>query len=90
MRVALGASRWRVARQMLAESALLGVFAVPLGLLIANVGTALLRAGMPPDEIPYYIQWRVDWRTTAFVIGIAVLTAVIFGLSTFWLSWQWK
>lgn len=80
IRASLGAGKGRIIRQLLAESALLGLAAVPLGLLIANVGTALLRAGMPPDDVPYYIQWRVDWRTTLYTAGVAVLAAVIFGL----------
>ena len=80
IRASLGAGKGRIIRQLLAESALLGVFAVPLGLATANIGTALLRAGMPPDEIPYYIQWRVDWRTTLYTAGVAVLAAMIFGL----------
>lgn len=80
IRASLGAGKGRIIRQLLTESALLGVLAVPIGLAIANIGTALLRAGMPPDEIPYYIQWRVDWRTTLYTAGVAVLAAVIFGL----------
>ncbi|MDQ3169666.1 MAG: ABC transporter permease [Acidobacteriota bacterium] len=80
IRASLGAGKGRIVRQLLAESALLGVLAIPFSLGVAYIGTALLRAGIPPDNVPYYIQWRVDWRTTAFVIAIAVLTAVTFGL----------
>ena len=80
IRASLGAGKGRIVRQLLTESALLGVLSIPFSLIVANIGTALLRAGMPPDNVPYYIQWRVDWRTTSFVIAIAVLTAVIFGL----------
>jgi predicted permease len=80
IRASLGAGKGRIIRQLLAESALIGLFAVPLGLVIANIGTALLRAGIPPDDVPYYIQWRVDLRTTLYTIAVAVLTAMIFGL----------
>ena len=80
IRASLGAGKWRIVRQLLAESALMGAFSIPLGLAVANIGTALLRAGMQTDDIPYYIQWRVDWRTTVFTIVVALLTAVIFGL----------
>jgi len=80
IRASLGAGKGRIMRQLLAESALLGVFAVPLGLVVAQIGTALLRAGIPPDDIPYYIQWRVDWRTTLYTLGVALGTAVLFGL----------
>jgi len=81
IRASLGAGKGRMVRQLLSESALLGLLAIPFSLIVANIGTALLRAGIPPDDVPYYIQWRVDWRTTAFTIGIAVLTAVLFGLA---------
>jgi predicted permease len=80
IRASLGAGKGRIVRQLLTESALLGMVAVPLGLVIAQAGTALLRAGIPPDRIPYYIQWRVDWRTTLYTAAVAVGTAVLFGL----------
>ena len=80
IRASLGAGKWRIVRQLLAESAIMGAMAVPLGLVVANIGTALLRAGIQADDIPYYIQWRVDWRTTVFTIAVALVTAVVFGL----------
>ena len=80
IRASLGAGKGRIVRQLLTESAVLGVASIPFGLIVANIGTALLRAGIPPDDIPFYIQWRVDWRTTSFTIGIAVFTAMLFGL----------
>ena len=80
IRASLGAGKWRIVRQLLAESVILGVFAIPLSLVVANAGTALLRAGIQADDIPYYIQWRVDWRTTLFTIGVAIVTAIVFGL----------
>nr|MBA3950159.1 ABC transporter permease [Acidobacteriota bacterium] len=73
IRASLGAGKGRIVRQLLTESAVLGAASIPFGLIVANIGTALLRAGIPPDDVPFYIQWRVDWRTTAFTIGIAVL-----------------
>ena len=80
IRASLGAGKGRIIRQLLVESAVLGVLAIPFSIGIAHIGTALLSAAIPPDNIPYYIQWRVDWRTTSFIIGIAVFTAILFGL----------
>jgi predicted permease len=80
IRAAIGAGRFRIVRQLLTESAALGLAAVPLGLALAALGTRAIRAGVPPDQIPYYVQWRIDWRTTAYTIAIALGTAVVFGL----------
>ena len=35
---------------------------------------------MPPDDVPYYIQWAVDWRSFAYTLVVAVVTAMAFGL----------
>ena len=80
IRASLGAGKGRIVRQLLAESAILGLLAAPLGVGVAHIGTALLRAGIPPDSVPYYVQWRVDWRTTLYTIAVAVGTALLFGL----------
>lgn len=80
IRASLGAGKGRIVRQLVTESAVLGIAAAPFGLVLAHIGTALLRAGIPPDDIPFYIQWHVDWRTTLFTAGAAVGTAMLFGL----------
>ena len=80
IRAAIGAGRGRIIRQLLTESAVLGLASVPLGLALAAVGTRLIAAGIPADQIPYYVQWRIDWRSTAYTIAIALGTAVVFGL----------
>ena len=80
VRAALGAGRGRIIRQLLTESLVLGVLSVPLGILLAVIGTRLIAAGMPPDQVPYYIHWEVDWRAVAYTILVAAGTAVLFGL----------
>ena len=45
-----------------------------------SFGTRLISAQIPPDDIPYYIQWRVDWRSLVYTIAVAVSTALVFGL----------
>src|SRR6185436_6188831 len=77
---ALGAGRGRIVRQLLTESLVLGLLSVPLGILLAVVGTRLIAAGIPPDQVPYYIHWEVDWRAVAYTIVVAAGTAVLFGL----------
>jgi putative ABC transport system permease protein len=80
LRLALGASRARVARQLLAESAILSAAGAVLGLAFAQWGSALLvrqlsgRAAVVLDLSP-------DWRVLTFTGGVAVLTALLFGLA---------
>ncbi len=84
VRAALGAGRARIVRQLLTESAVFGLLSVPLGLVIAYAGTQWLSASMPPDQVPYYIAWRIDWRSIVYAVVIAVGTAVVFGLVPAW------
>ena len=81
VRVAIGAGRGRIVRQLLTESVVLSLAAVPLGIVLAIVGSRLIFAQIPPDDVPYYIEWSVDARSFAYAIGIAVETALIFGLA---------
>ena len=80
VRTAIGAGRMRIVRQLLTESVVLGTASVPLGMVLAEAGTRLIAAQMPADQIPYYIRWDVDGRSLLYAIGVAVATALIFGL----------
>lgn len=84
VRAALGAGRARIVRQLLTESAVFGLMAVPLGLLTAYAGTQALTASMPPDQVPFYITWRIDWRSVVYATVVAVGTTVLFGLVPAW------
>jgi len=84
VRAALGAGRGRIVRQLLTESAVFGLLSVPLGLAIAYAGTQMLTASMPPDQVPYYITWRIDWRSVVYAIVVALGTTVVFGLVPAW------
>jgi putative ABC transport system permease protein len=84
VRAALGAGRSRIVRQLLTESVVFGLLSVPLGLALAYVGTQLLTSAMPPDQVPYYIQWRIDWRSILYAIVASTTTAVVFGLVPAW------
>jgi putative ABC transport system permease protein len=81
VRLALGAGRWRIVRQLLTEGVVLAVVSVPLGLVIALFGLRAISAQIPVDDIPYYIRWQVDARALAYSITIAVSTALVFGLA---------
>ena len=80
VRAALGASRWRVFRQLLTESLLLGVTGGALGLLLAMWGLDLLLAAIPID-LPFWMKFTLDWRVLGFAAGTALLTSLIFGVA---------
>jgi putative ABC transport system permease protein len=80
VRSALGASRWRVVRQMLTESLLLAVVGGALGLLLAEWGVDLILA-FGRDSIPRADEIGLDNRVLVFTLAISALTGVIFGLA---------
>ncbi len=83
VRIALGAGRARLARQMLTESALLALGGAALGSLLAALGTWALAASRAVD-LPLLRTVGVDGKALAFTAGIAALTAVLFGLLPAW------
>ena len=80
LRVALGASRWRIARQLLTESVLLSILGAALGLLFAAWGSALLVGQLTTFRENVFLDVSLDWRVMAFTAGIAVTTALLFGM----------
>ena len=81
MRIALGATRWRVVRQLLVESVLLGALGGVLGLALAAIGVRLFDAAVADIGKPYWIKFTMDYTVFAFLAAICVLTGVLFGLA---------
>jgi len=80
VRVALGATGWRIARQLLAESALLSVCGSVLGLIFARWCARLLVYQMSGADTATALDVSVDWRVLSFTVGLAVATTFLFGI----------
>jgi putative ABC transport system permease protein len=80
VRMALGADRWRVARALLVEAAVLSVLGTGLGLLVGWAGSVVLRGALPVRAPALASAVALDWRVLAFSVGLCVVTTVLFGV----------
>ncbi|MCI0392116.1 MAG: ABC transporter permease [Acidobacteria bacterium] len=91
VRLAVGASRYRLIRQLLTESLMLSLIGGLLGLLLAVWLTDVLAAYSPPTgasggSAPPLLDARLDWRVFAFTTTLSLLTGLLFGLVPAWRS----
>jgi putative ABC transport system permease protein len=81
MRLALGASRARLARQLMTESLLLSALGAVAGLGFARWGSTTLVSQFSTSRDPLILDLSLDWRVLGFTAAIAILTAVLFGVA---------
>ncbi len=82
VRLAIGAGRWRIVRQLLTESAILAMLGGGAGLLVAYWFTGLLlRFQQQTNYVPRALDGSLDERTLGFTLGLSLVTGIVFGLA---------
>ena len=87
LRLALGATRWQIIKQLLTESVVLAFIGGALGILIAVWGVELLKSSLPDDAplmMPGFDKLGVNWAVLGYMTLISVLTGILFGLAPGW------
>ena len=89
IRTALGASRWRVMRQLFTENTILALTGGAVGLLIAYGGLAAIIKLLPGD-FPRLDEIHIDLRVLGFTFVASVLTGILFGLAPAFQIWRFE
>jgi putative ABC transport system permease protein len=81
IRLALGASRRRLIRQLVTESVMLSLVGGVVGIALAKAVVDVVVALRPPIDFPLVIDLSLDWRVLGFALILSVLTGIVFGLA---------
>jgi putative ABC transport system permease protein len=91
VRAALGATQWRVVRQLLSESLVLGLLGAGAGLLLARWAIYLILANMPPELERFVAGWdqiRLDSTVFVYALAVAAAAGIFAGLAPAFQSWR--
>jgi predicted permease len=80
VRMSIGASRWRIVRQLLVESLVLAAGAGLLGLLLSAGAIRVFWLYAADTNPPYWLQFPIDWRVFTYLAAVCLATTVLFGL----------
>ena len=81
VRYSLGATRWRIIRQLLIESLSLSAVGGVIGITLAWWGVGWFDAAVQTSGAPYWLRFTIDYSVLAYVAGICMVSAVLFGLA---------
>jgi putative ABC transport system permease protein len=88
MRLALGAARWRVARELLSESLLLATIGAAAGLALADTGLAIAPRFLPAQVLSLAPALSMNTRVVAFGLALAIVSAIVIGLIPVVRAWR--
>ncbi|HEX7235650.1 MAG TPA: ABC transporter permease [Gammaproteobacteria bacterium] len=81
IRTAIGASRWRIVRQLLVESVMMSMLGGVLGLGIGLLGVRWIDVTTQPTGRPYWLDFTMDFRVFGYFAAISIFTGILFGLA---------
>jgi predicted permease len=81
IRTAIGASRWRIVRQLLVESVMMSILGGVLGLGVGLLGVRWFDVATLPSGRPYWLEFTMDFRVFAYFAAISIFTGILFGLA---------
>lgn len=81
VRASIGASRFRLVRQLLVESAALGLAAGLCGVLLAAVALNAMNGIVPPNTLAYWMRFTVDMRAVLLALALSLASVLVFGLA---------
>jgi putative ABC transport system permease protein len=81
VRASIGGTRARIVRQLLIEGAVLAAAAAVVGLGLSHLGLRILSALLPPDALPYWMTFSLDYRVVGVLAVVALGSVLVFGLA---------